>query len=91
MNKLIWYDKYKGLQGNILSKAKKFNQLKLIKYQGINRWAVNHIEGYNKTDYDVILNPNGAFSCNCQYFSKKGEKCSHILAVELFLEINNGN
>ena len=86
MNKLIWYDKYKGLQGNVLSKARKFNKLKLIEEIKPDVFKVYPIPGYNKTTYDVIKFVN-YWVCNCQYFRKNEKICSHILAVKLFLEI----
>jgi len=84
--KLVWYDKYKGLQGSVLTKARKFNRLKLVEELSENRWRVNHIEGYNKTNYNVWKEPT--YNCECQYFSKNQKICSHILAVELFVDMH---
>ena len=95
--KLVWYDKYKGLQGSMLTKARKFNRLKLVEELSENRWRVNHIEGYNKTDYNVWKeireeyvkgNFGQYYNCECQYFSKNQKICSHILAVELFVDMH---
>ena len=81
---ILWYNKHKGLQGSVLSKARKLCRLKRIERVDSNKWLVKHIEGYNKTDYDIVK--EGDYSCNCQYFNKTGSPCSHIIAVELFEE-----
>lgn len=91
MEKIIWYDKFKGLQGNVLSKARKFNRLKLIEMVGARHYKVKHIKGYNKNDYDVEITPEGIFTCNCQFFDKNKRDCSHILAVRLYLENKLGD
>jgi len=86
---VIWYSKHQGLQGCVLSKARKFCRLKRIERVDSNKWIVKHIKGYNKTDYDVKKDPN--YTCNCQYFAKTGSSCSHIISVELFEEVSTGN
>lgn len=72
----ILLKKLKG--GNQLSKARKFNKLKLIK-PDFNCYKILPIPGYNKTTYVVSNN-----QCNCQYNVKSGQPCSHLMAVALF-------
>ena len=89
--KVCWYDKYSGLQGSMLSKAKKFNRLGLVKQLGKSyNWIVKPIEGYNVTEYQVMQD-QGRMKCNCQYNTTKDKICSHILAVELSREISTGD
>lgn len=82
---ILWYNKHKGVQGSVLSKARKLCRLKKIERVDLNKWLVKHIEGYNKTDYDVKKAPD--YVCNCQYFNKTNQNCSHIIAVDLFEEV----
>ena len=80
---LSWDLALKELKGgNQLSKARKFNKLKLIK-PGINCYHILPIKGYNKSTYTINIHL-GNYKCNCQYSIKTGKPCSHILAVSLF-------
>lgn len=89
--KILWYDKNKGLQGSVLSKARKFVKLGCVSCEiGNFHWIISPISGYSKTKYDVT-SMKGHMSCNCQYNKLNDRVCSHILAVELFEEIKNGS
>lgn len=88
---VLWYDKYKGMNGNIKSKARKFVkngcvEMVVPKFH----WIVKPIKGYNSTTYDVTQ-INDYASCNCQYNKLYCRICSHIVAVELFEEIKDGS
>lgn len=72
----------------MVTKAKKLVELKLVKSSGLGTWDILPIKGYNKTQYK-ILSSDGQLSCNCQGFSKYGNRCSHTLAVEFWEEIEN--
>ena len=82
MNDTAHFDVLTGeLKGSQLSKARKFNKLKCVVPRGDGQYLVKHIEGYNKTDYQV----NAYFDeCDCQYYVKNKKSCSHVLAVALF-------
>tara|TARA_R100001530_G_scaffold125792_2_gene94418 strand:+ start:4855 stop:5130 length:276 start_codon:yes stop_codon:yes gene_type:complete len=76
----IWDSVLKKLKGgNQLSKARKFNKLKLIVPRN-DGYKVLPIPNYNKTTYKIDINNQ----CNCQYNVKTGNYCSHILAVSLY-------
>ena len=82
MNDTAYFDVLTGeVKGSQLSKAIKFNKLKRIEHQWGGIYLVKHIEGYNKTDYQV---ETVSGECNCQYYIRNKKPCSHILAVALF-------
>ena len=66
------------------SKMKRFVKEGCIEYLGNDTWKVHPIKGYNKNTYTVTFR-NGVWDCNCQYRSLKGELCSHIGAVQLWI------
>jgi len=80
----------------IITKAKKFNELGLVKYNSESKdWSILPIPGYNKTTY-TVFGTQGHFVCNCQFYntvSKHWEHptCSHIQAVKFWLEIKRYN
>jgi hypothetical protein len=84
-NKVCWYDKYKGLQGSMLRKARRFNKLGLIKHLTGYAWIVNPLPG-NSNQYNVSRDC-GMMKCQCQRNRNENLICSHILAVELAMEI----
>ncbi len=45
-------------------------------------FVVKRLPGYNKTDHKV--SGNLAY-CDCFFMRRMGKKCSHIMAVEIFL------
>jgi|TARA_Y100000296_G_C5146430_1_gene243963 hypothetical protein len=87
--KVCWYDKFKGLQGSILTKARRFNKLGLIKHLTGYAWIVNPLPG-NSMTYNVSRDC-GIMKCQCQRNRTKNLICSHILAVELWKNINNSS
>ena len=84
--KICWYDKNRGLLGTQLSKARKYNRLRLIVPQNSNKWLLNPLPG-NSTNY-IVTQYSYGFICECQFFKKINKKCSHILAIELFIDIH---
>jgi len=82
--RICWYDKYKGLHGSILSKARKFNRLGLIKRLGGCNWQIDPLPG-NSLSYIIIRDCN-IMKCQCQQNKIRGAICSHILAIELWEE-----
>jgi len=83
---VCFWDKYKGLKGSMVAKARKFNKLGLIDRLAGYNWQVNPLPG-NSRSYIVIID-HGEFSCQCQRSSTGNKGCSHIMAVELWMEIN---
>lgn len=86
-NVVYWSKTFRELKGlgqnPICTKAHRFVKLGLVKYDRENKcFWVNHIEGYNKTNYNV-RSVSGCFNCNCQFNTKTEKMCSHILAVLL--------
>lgn len=86
--KLMWYDKQKGLSSSMLSKARKLNKLKRIEKISAIEWIVKYVVGYNKTNYNIKEDYQGKLHCNCQFYNKTRRKCSHIIAVLLYEEMN---
>lgn len=78
------------LVGSQRSKALKFNRLKLVQPNFDGTFTINHLEGYNKTDYRVVKEFDG-WHCPCQFHVKEEKDCSHIIALALFLRnaVNN--
>ncbi len=84
-DELPYYDvKNMKLSGSILSKARKFNKLRLVEERGPNEWAVKPIKGYNHTEYTVWLTPEG-WKCSCQANRINHRVCSHIVAVQIYI------
>jgi|2_EtaG_2_1085320.scaffolds.fasta_scaffold13709_7 hypothetical protein len=82
-----YYSKVDGLQGSQLIKAKRFIKLSLVKPLTNNTWFMGALPG-NSTNYIVVRNREGSsWGCQCQFNKKTGNTCSHILAVQLY--INN--
>ena len=96
-NVCYWYEKEHKLSGSQKSKAKKFLQLGLVEPQPEDKdcFIVQPIPGYNTTPHHVIV--GNRESCTCQFNSKVGKECSHIMAVKLYKymedynETNNNN
>lgn len=95
-NEVQYYDHYDmELKKSQYSKAKKFLDLGLIKYNGDGSFLCEPIPGYNTRTYQMKKHHlTGRFTCNCQHYvmqRKKvdkqqiGEdeitKCSHIAAL----------
>lgn len=86
LNDLCYWDHVKGeLKGSQKNKAERFNKLKLIKQVSIGEYECWPIQGYNKTIRTMRKTIDG-WTCDCQWFKKKGLDCSHLLALYLHLK-----
>ena len=75
------------LQGNKLAKARAFNREKLIERAGLYVFNIKPLKGNHQT-HTVWW--DGTWNCSCQNNRINGNVCSHILAVNLFLKIHEG-
>ena len=83
---LCFYDRYlEELKGSVISKARKFNRLNLVKRTGENSFAVLPIPGYNSSTYTVTFEDETG-TCNCQANRINNRVCSHMMAVSLFIK-----
>lgn len=83
------------------AKAKKFLKNDCIEYykddfnSDLNCFLCKPLKGYNKTTYKIKWNKEiHDLECNCQYYQTKLKlnqtpRCSHYIAVKLFLKILN--
>lgn len=73
------------------AKAKKFLENDCIEYCKEEKlYLCKPIRGYNKTIHK--MKPiKGGFECSCQEYQTYQRTCSHILALYLFLKIENWN
>lgn len=69
-------------------KAQKLLKLRNIIKVTDGEYKALPIYGYNSTTY-TIREIMGKFTCNCQ-MGRKSKRCSHILAVYLFIERTEG-
>jgi hypothetical protein len=80
---------------HMITKAEKFLELGLIRYEGHGVWLVSPILGYNTSTHRVRSHGEFGFACDCQGYTIKEAKyknlsssiypvCSHIGAVKLF-------
>jgi hypothetical protein len=58
-------------------------------YSAFKNKLVFYVEGYHGT-YEVVYDSELEMpdSCNCEYFTKRHGICSHMVAVELFVQRN---
>ncbi len=100
-NIVYWSSSLRELQGvkegpAIQKKALIFLKLGCVEYNKEQKYfMVNHIEGYNKTNYRV-WGEGKHFTCDCQFFNKVSKnwdhpRCSHIQAVLFYLEQKRWN
>jgi len=90
MNEICYYDSLKGkLKGSVFSKARKFNKLKLIEEVTPFLYQIHPIPGYNFTTY-IVQKDGMDFTCTCQAFTQEKKKCSHVLAISLYLKNKRG-
>jgi len=101
---VFYYSHYtKEVTGSVKTKARNFLDKGLVEWDAATKqFYVNPVEGYNTRRYS-ISNRNGGFECNCQGCQTKIKNgkynpstddipaCSHILAVLMFLQIEEHN
>lgn len=68
-----------------MSKEEKYLDFGLVEYAGLNCWNLFPLPG-NKVTQTVVRQPFG-WSCTCQGFHVN-KCCSHIRAVELWLQMS---
>lgn len=86
-----WDAESKTLLGSQKTKARRFNQLKLIQYEGQGKFVCKPIRGYNSTTYTMQKDQAGNWVCNCQWSVKNdGASCSHIQALWLHFRQKTG-
>lgn len=76
----------------MVTKAKKLVDMNLVKPVSDNKWDILPIKGYNSTTYRVTKAQFAdSYECNCQGYSKYGDRCSHTVAVKFYEEIEEWN
>lgn len=80
-----WYSDKGELIGNQKTKAIKFLNKGCIEKVD-NKYLCKPIKGYNATNYWIEND-----KCTCQYNKRYNKTCSHILAVKLFIFMENWN